>query len=302
VVAAIALAVAAVPESLPAVVTLALAGGASRMSGRGAVVRSLPAVETLGSVTLLATDKTGTLTRGAMAVDRLWTPGGAESPAGAPLPPAAVDLLAAAALCNDADPTGGGAEGAQGTADTETALVRAARAAGVDVVGLRAGFPRLRTDPFDATTRRMTTEHAVGAGRTTVVTKGAPEVVIPDSSRATGAEAVADHWASAGRRVLAVARDGTLLGLVALADPVRTEAAAAIAACHTAGIRPVLVTGDHLGTAVAVAREVGVVDDDHPVAEWWGHRGRVPERRRGGHADRPAGARADHRRRRRRHP
>ena len=264
-VAAVALAVAAVPDSLPAVVTLALAGGASRMSRRGAVVRSLPAVETLGSVTLLATDKTGTLTRGAMVADRSWTPADGDRALDGAVPAATRGLLEAAALCNDADPTGGGAEGAAGTADTETSLVRAARGAGIDVAALRSAHPRVREEPFDALTRRMTTEHRLPGGGTSTVTKGAPEAVLPALAGAEGAAGVAERWAGEGRRVLAVARDGRLLGLLALDDPIRPEAAEAIAACHRAGIRPVLVTGDHAGTAAAVARAVGLVDATHPV-------------------------------------
>jgi Ca2+-transporting ATPase len=268
VVAAVALAVAAVPESLPAVVALALAGGASRMSSRGAVVRSLPAVETLGSVTLLATDKTGTLTAGAMDVDRVWTPEAGGVRLGAD-PPEQTHraLMEAAALCNDADASGSGAAGTAGTADTETALVRAARLAGVDVVALRAAHPRLREEPFDATTRRMLSEHRTPAGGTTVIVKGAPEVVLDGLTAAGAAVAVADGWAEEGRRVLAVTRDGRLLGLVALADPLRPEAPAAMASLHRAGIRPVLVTGDHARTAVAVARDVGLVDASHAEQE-----------------------------------
>ena len=264
VVAAVALAVAAVPESLPAVVTLALASGAARMSRRRAVVRSLPAVETLGSVTLLATDKTGTLTCGAMTADRVWTPGdGVLMLSGSP--PASVRaLLEAAVLNNDADPAGAGAAGSTGTADTETALVRAAVSAGIDVAAVRSAAPRIREEPFDPVTRRMTTEHRRVDGETSVIVKGAPEVLL---AGAGGLEAagVAEAWAAEGRRVLAVARDGTLLGLVALADPVRPEAPAAIQACHRAGIRPVLVTGDHAATAEAVARQVGLVDASHPL-------------------------------------
>ncbi len=255
VVAAVALAVAAVPESLPAVVTLALSAGAGRMGRRGAVVRSLPAVETLGSVTLLATDKTGTLTRGAMVVDRVWTAedGDLALPAGT----AAVRaLLGAAALCNDADPTGAGPGGDEGTADTETALVRAARDAGWDVAALRDAHPRTAAEPFDAVVRRMTTVHREPDGTARTLVKGAPEVLLPGGGPAT---AVADRWAADGARVLAVTSDGVLLGLVSMADPVRPEATAAVTALHRAGIDVVLVTGDHAGTAAAVARQVGVL-------------------------------------------
>ncbi|RBY87745.1 cation-translocating P-type ATPase [Blastococcus sp. TF02A-30] len=265
VVTAAALAAAAVPDSLPAVVALALARGAARMSRLGAVVRTLPAVETLGSVTLLATDKTGTLTRGAMVADRLWTPAEGETAVGPGPGPAARALLEAAALCNDADPSGAGAGGAAGGADTETSLVRAALAGGLDVTALRAAHPRLSEEPFDALTRRMTTVHRAPGGGTTELTKGAPEALPPGLPGLPQALEVAHRWAAEGSRVLGVARDGVLLGVVALDDPVRPEAAGAIAACHRAGIRPVLVTGDHAGTAAAVARAVGLVDDAHPA-------------------------------------
>ena len=111
----------------------------------------------------------------------------------------------------------------------------------------------------------MRADHRRPDGTSTSVTKGAPEVVLADVQEADEAGAVAARWAVEGRRVLAVAQDGALLGLIALDDPVRSEAANAIAACHRAGIRPVLVTGDHAGTAEAVARAVGLVDDRHPV-------------------------------------
>jgi Ca2+-transporting ATPase len=147
----------------------------------------------------------------------------------------------------------------------ETSLVRTARRAGIDVGALRAAHPRLREEPFDPITRRMTTVHRESGSRTSSITKGAPEVVLSGLADAGDAADVADRWAREGRRVLAVARDGRLLGLMALDDPVRPEAAEAIASCHRAGIRPVLVTGDHAGTAAAVARAVGIVDETHPV-------------------------------------
>jgi P-type Ca2+ transporter type 2C len=176
------------------------------------------------------------------------------------------NLLSAAALCNDADPSGAGPGGSQGTADTETALVRAARKVGWDVEALRRDHPREREVPFDAVTRRMTTWHRGLDGECTVLTKGAPEAVLHGLDAAGEARHVADGWAASGRRVLAVSAGGRLLGLVALADPVRPEAAAAVECLHGAGIDVVLVSGDHAGTAEAVAREVGVVDDRHPAA------------------------------------
>jgi Ca2+-transporting ATPase len=265
---AVALAVAAVPESLPAVVTLALSAGASRMGRRGAVVRSLPAVETLGSVTLLATDKTGTLTEGAMRADRIWTPADGDLPLGpGPFSAATRAVLSAAALCNDADPSGAGPDGTEGTADTETALVRAARNGGLDVARLRRDSPRVSAEPFDAVTRRMATVHRRPDGSTTTLAKGAPEVLLPGLAGSDAALRISDAWAAAGGRVLAVTADGALLGMVTFADPVRPEARAAVTALHRAGIDVVLVSGDHAGTAGAVARQVGIVDADRPFAD-----------------------------------
>lgn len=260
----ISLAVAAIPESLPAVVAFALAAGGRRMAARGAIVRSLPAVETLGSVTVLASDKTGTLTRGAMECVAVWTPAGGEE--GDPRP-----VLEAVALCNDEawDPethSPGGARRATSTG-TEGALLRAAADAGIDVPALRAVFARTGGVPFDAQRRCMQTRHR-GRDGELVLVKGAPEVVqrqvCDTGTAATAAEATARRWAEAGRRVLAVAtgpheQQLRLLGLVALADPLRPEARDAVLACRAAGITPVLVTGDHAGTAQAVARATGIL-------------------------------------------
>ncbi|MGZ4634878.1 cation-translocating P-type ATPase [Oryzihumus sp.] len=279
---AVSLAVAAVPESLPVVVSVSLALAARRMATRHAVARNLAAVETLGSVTLLATDKTGTLTRASMeAVDRWVAPGAADR-----------DLLRAAALCNDARL---GADGPDVGDPTEVALLRLARDEGLDPDTLRRAYPRREEQAFDRLRMRMSTTHEslTPGGPDLVLCKGAPETVVgpavldePGDVLAAARER-SHELAAEGCRVLAFAQRETgppssaaaapdagtdpetgmrLLGLVALRDPTREAAAGTVHACQDAGIEVVLVTGDHRLTADAVARQVGISGDGSVMA------------------------------------
>jgi Ca2+-transporting ATPase len=287
---AVSLAVAAIPEALPAVVTVSLAIGARTMSHHKALVRNLPAVETLGSVTFICSDKTGTLTQNAMHLESLWA-GGREY---AEIPAGARRLGQALALNNDIstvmDNHNQTAE-AQGE-PTELALFQAAAKSGFDKATLAEEMPRVAELPFDAERKRMSTLHAEGS-RIVVFVKGAPESVLPLCNSQLDGDGVSAldinatlAWAEAsannGYRVLALAlrefssqpepldietveSQLTLLGLVALLDPPRPEAKAAVAECLSAGITPVMITGDHPGTALAIARRMNIVDDDATV-------------------------------------
>ena len=279
---AVSLAVAAIPEALPAVVTITLALGARRMVGENALVRRLPAVETLGSVTVICTDKTGTLTENAMRLEKVCSAAGEHDglPSGDTLPGRA--LGTALALSNDVQR---GAAGWVGD-PTEIALVEAAAAAGYDKAALSAVRPRIAERPFDAARQCMTTVH--GGESPVAYTKGAPEAVLgrcravltaagPAPLETAAWLARAEALAARGFRVLAVAcrelgsadeppeQDLLLLALVALMDPPRAEAAAAVAECRRAGITPVMITGDHPGTARAVARRVGIAGEKATV-------------------------------------
>ncbi|MCC7418158.1 MAG: cation-translocating P-type ATPase [Acidobacteria bacterium] len=282
---AVSLAVAAIPEALPAVVTIALALGARRMVAQHALIRRLPAVETLGSVTFVCADKTGTLTQNRMHVEALHVRTGRLLPS-EPLPAcggAAEHLLRALALNNDAQRT---ADGAVRGEPTETALLEAALAFGRDPARLAADAPRVGELPFDAERKCMTTLHRADAS-ILVYTKGAPEHVLARCSGwwpAQGAEAfdaadvsrTAEAMAAAGMRVIAFAArrldalpadlssdavesELLLLGLAGLIDPPRPEAAQAVAMCRSAGITPVMVTGDHPATARAIATRLGIL-------------------------------------------
>ena len=314
-----------VPEGLPVAMTIALAVGMQRMAAQGAIIRRLSAVETLGSTTVICSDKTGTLTRNEMTVVSLWLPPGDTQPAreiavsgigyeptgslsvnGQALPSPGQDaalqaLLQAVVLCNDAEllaPMGEVAAWQVLGDPTEAALLVLARKAGQDPAALRQSAPRCDERPFDADTQWMATRHRTPDGRALLVLKGAPEAVLrlcaADAATRDAARAQAEALAGRALRVLAVATlddrspfapgapveawnavdpagpmpDADtlagrvrLLGLVGQIDPPREEVRAAVAECRRAGIRPVMVTGDHKLTGLAIARELGIARD-----------------------------------------
>lgn len=297
--AAVALAVGAIPEGLPAAITITLAIGVARMTKRRAIIRKLPAVETLGSTTVICSDKTGTLTENAMTVRAVWAGGqrygvsgqgyGPEGaltpPEGAGLDGALRETLLAGVLCNDASLSREGHHWRITGDPTEAALLVAARKAELDETTLRAVFPRLDELPFDSARQTMATLHEI-EGDHVVYVKGALERILPACVAmldANGREAPLDaakieneagDLARQGMRVLALAHahlpitrgltpehlcGGLIfLGLAGMLDPPRPRAVAAVKACHAAGIRVKMITGDHPDTALAIARQLGI--------------------------------------------
>jgi Ca2+-transporting ATPase len=301
-----------VPEGLPVAMTVALAVSMQRMAARGAIVRRLSAVETLGSTDVICTDKTGTLTRNEMTVTQVWLPDGrtlavsgvgyapegvvAEA-GGATVEasdPGLARLVEALVLCNHAQLTPPDDEDARWRAlgdPTEVSLLTFAAKAGVEVDAVRGAWPRDAEIPFDPTASMMATQHAHAESGTRVRIKGAPEAVVKLCARLRTGDATSDvdaawraraHEASeslarAGLRVLAAAElDGgldpsagfgqfvgktTFLGLVGQMDPPREEVGESVATCRRAGIRPVMVTGDHKETGLAIARSLGIAQD-----------------------------------------
>lgn len=246
----ISLAVAAVPEGLPAIVTIALAIGVQRMSNRNVLVRSMPAIEALGSTTVICTDKTGTLTTGVMRVRELWAPDHKT-------------LLFAAAACCDAELKPGGRSGIGDP--TEVAILMAASERDIHREVIERERPRKKVNPFDSERKRMSIYRSDGV----LYAKGAVESILAQCSESvSGVQGAATELAERGLRVLAVATGGSaqesdlkFLGLLGIADPPRTEAMEAIAAARTAGIRTIMITGDHPVTARAIACELGILTE-----------------------------------------
>ncbi|MHC5906764.1 cation-translocating P-type ATPase [Streptomyces sp. S6] len=295
--------VALVPEGLPATLSVSLAVGVRRMARRQALVKRLLAVEALGSTTVICTDKTGTLTQAEMTVTRIWTDGTWHAVSGVGYAPAGEvenagavrALLCTAALCTDARLLPPAArEGWRILGDTtEGAILVAAAKAGLDVGAENAAAPRVGEFPFDADRKLMSTVHRTPAG-TAVCVKGAPQELLArcvgtgpaEAARPLSGEArseivrAVEEMAGAGLRVLGVAvrrvaevpgdvREAetglTFLGLIGMLDPPRPEVSEAVRACRAAGIRIVMVTGDHPLTAEAVARRVGIVTGGSPT-------------------------------------
>lgn len=294
----IALAVAVVPEALPAVVTISLAIGVQKMVRRNALIRRLPAVETLGSTSVICSDKTGTLTKDEMTVRKIYTAGNLYNVSGAGYEPRGTfsrnggsehptpelqAMLTAATLASDVQLLQQGDAWVIKGDPTEGALVVAAAKAGLSKPQLDAQYPRVNEIPFTSETKRMITLHHAN-GKQQAYAKGAPEVILQNCDwlmTTNGVEplndlgrkdllAVAQEMAGDALRVLAIAfkpeatledaqSSMTFLGLAGMIDPPRPEVKNAIATCEQAGIRPVMITGDHPVTAQAVARELGLL-------------------------------------------
>ncbi|MGN0191146.1 MAG: cation-translocating P-type ATPase [Candidatus Cryptobacteroides sp.] len=283
---AVTLAVAAIPEGLPAVSTIVLALGVQRLARNNAIIRNLPSVETLGCTSIICSDKTGTLTLNRMTVTRVYCSGMSGSPDGES--PAMMDMARTAMLANDAR---GGVDSPAIGDPTETALIDLGRRHGLDKAELETGLPRIAEIPFDSGRKRMSTVHRQADGRFYVAVKGGLDEMLGCCSRIRtdeGVRALTDgdireihkanmDMAMRALRVLAVGckvldampsqvnpetveSNLVFLGMVGMIDPPRDEVREAVRQCREAGIRPVMITGDHKVTAAAIASDLGIMD------------------------------------------
>lgn len=278
---AVSLAVSAIPEGLPAIVTIVLAIGVQRMVKKNALIRRLPAVETLGSASVICSDKTGTLTQNRMTLVKLWVNGEPElETVSASNTPTARELLRYGALCCDGSVVYKEDGTEQHIGDpTETSILVAAHKNGMEQDELNRQYPRLAELPFDSDRKLMTSVNQID-GKIVAIVKGAFDMMAARcvSGDLEAAKEKNDEMSRGALRVLAVGykileeapedptseelENGlTLLGLVGMIDPPRPEAKAAVATCRQAGIKPVMITGDHVVTASAIAKELGILED-----------------------------------------
>lgn len=275
---AVSLAVSAIPEGLPAIVTIVLSIGVQRMVKKNAIIRRLPAVETLGSASIICSDKTGTLTQNKMTLVKTWV-NHTEEPKelGEEISPEVEKLLCYGTLCCDGTVTFENGEEHHIGDPTETAIVLAAHKKGMEKEKLFQSYPRVGEIPFDSDRKLMTSIHQID-GKMVVIVKGAFDMMEPRciSGDLEQAKKMVDTMSNMALRVLAIGskeiselpkqlrseemeKDLTLLGLVGMIDPPRPEAKAAVEVCREAGIRPVMITGDHVVTASAIAKDLGIL-------------------------------------------
>ena len=289
---AVALAVAAIPEALSSIVTIVLSFGTQKMAREHAIMRKLQAVEGLGSVSIICSDKTGTLTQNKMTVEDYYVDEVCIKADGIDLnDPAQSRLLIGSMLCNDSKIT----DGVEIGDPTETALINLGSRLGLDPEAVREKYPRESENPFDSDRKLMSTKHTM-EGVPTMIVKGAVDVLLdrmdqiqigsevrPMTARdRANIEAQNQAFSRQGLRVLAFAYkvvsdeleltlddeyNLTFLGLIAMMDPPREESKAAVAECKSAGIRPIMITGDHKVTAAAIAKRIGILEDESEACE-----------------------------------
>ena len=289
---AVALAVAAIPEALSSIVTIVLAFGTQKMAKEGAIIRKLQAVEGLGSVSVICSDKTGTLTQNKMTVEHYYVDGkDIEESQVDPMNPLHKQMLRLSILCNDST----NIDGQEIGDPTETAMINLGASVGVPAERVRKAYPRLSELPFDSDRKLMSTFHYLRDGYT-MITKGAVDVMldrvkyvqkdgrmapVTDEDRKQISE-MNEQYSRQGLRVLGIGykkfeknrelvpedeNELVFLGLIAMMDPPRPESAAAVADCISAGIRPIMITGDHKVTASAIAKRIGILKDESEACE-----------------------------------